>query len=283
MATYGIAFTPETVVLSIIAVSFYCLLAVVAYRKAGAALREVSMGGVSKGRIGLLKEIDVEVTTPLRALIKKDIKLATKNVGSAFVFVIPLFLVFMLYPMISFWGGGVRSMTALVAVQYANVFSGLSIVSILMFDSQGASIQEGLPQSTRMTLNAKTAIALPIYLVSLALIFVLLALQPLITPLIILIPIVQVPAGYALSLMVGGVVYKLQGGGRAVAISFTGNSSLVIISGIVAFVIGIIPLVGYGLTMILTGDHIFCLVIQLLLSVLLAVFADRSVSRLLKD
>ncbi|MDF1541284.1 MAG: hypothetical protein P1Q69_20470 [Candidatus Thorarchaeota archaeon] len=282
-ATYGVTFSIETVAIGIVTAAFYGLVAVRAYRSAGASLREVSMGGASEGRIGLLRAVRIEVTSPLRALVTKDLKLATKNVGSAFVFVVPLFLAFMIYPMISFWGGGVRSITALVAIQYANCFAGLSIVSILMFDSQGASIQEGFPQSTKLTLNAKAAIALPIYVFSLAIVTVILALQPLFTPHLLLIPLVSIPTGYAIALLVGGVIYKIQGGGRAVAITITGNSSLVIIAGIVASVVGIVPLVGYGLIMILTGSHILCLLVEASLAILLAMIVNRYVSLLLKD
>jgi hypothetical protein len=282
-ATFGMTFNIETVVIGILATAFYCLVAIRAFRSAGTSLRELSIGGGTKGRIGLLRDVAVQVSTPIRAIITKDVKLATKNIGSAFVFVMPIFLLVMIYPMISFWGGGVRSMTALVAVAYANFFAGLSIVSILMFDSQGASIQEGLPQSTRLTLDAKAGIAIPIYCISLVLISVILGLQPLFTPLLLLIPLVQIPAGYAIAALVGGVIYKIQGGGRAVAITFTGNTALVFVSGIVAGVIGLIPLIGYGVTMILTGFHVLCLTVQLLLGIMISLLVRRYVSRLLKD
>jgi len=112
---------------------------------------------------------------------------------------------------------------------------------------------------------------------------VILALQPLFTPLLLLIPLVQIPAGYGIALLVGCVMYKMQGGGRAVAITITENSTLVVVAGIIAGVVGIVPLVGYGLTMILTGSHILCLVVEASLSFLIAIIANRFVSRLLKD
>ena len=174
-------------------------------------------------------------------------------------------------------------MTALIAVAYANFFAGLSIVSVMMFDSQGASIQEGLPQSTRMTLNAKAGIAIPIFIVSLVLISIILALQPLFTPLLLLIPLAQIPAGYAIAVLVGGVVYKIQGGGRAVAITFTGNTATVFVAGIVAGIIGLLPLIGYGITMLLTGMHVLCLTVQLVAGIISALLVNRFVSRLLKD
>ncbi len=282
-AAYGPTFDVTVLGVGIVATFLYCMGAFVAYKRAGAALREVSLGGSTVGHVGLLRPVKLEVTTPLRAIVMKDLKLASKNIGSAFVFVIPIFLAFMMYPMIAFWGGGVRSMTALTATEYANLFMGISVVSIMMFDTQGASIQEGLPQSTRTTLNGKTVIALPIYAFSLAMMSVLLYLQPLFTPLLLLIPLVQIPAGYAISLLVGGVVYSKRGGGRAVAISITSDSSLVFFAGAVAGIVGIIPLVGYGLAMLLTGSHILCLVVQATTAVLLALIANRVVNRFLKD
>ncbi len=282
-ATYGNLFGLETLAIGLVAMGCYTLVAVRSYRGAGSMLREVSVGGTTKGRIGLLREVVLEVSSPLKAIVKKDLKLASKNVGSAFMFAIPLFLAFMMYPMITMWGEGVRSMTAMVASEYANLFAGISVVSILMFDSQGASIQEGLPQSTRKTLTAKTAIAFPIYVFSLIMMAVIIATQPLFTPLLILIPLAQIPVGYAIALLVGGFAYWKRGGGRAVTVSMTSDTAMVMISGALAGLIGMVPLVGYGLTMILTGWHILCLSIQFVVALLLAAIAHRYVNRMLKD
>lgn len=282
-AAYGNNFGLETMVIGLAAMGMYTMVALRSYRSAGSMLREVSVGGGTTGRIGLLREVALEVSSPLKAIVKKDLKLASKNVGSAFVFVVPLFLAFMMYPMISFWGGGIRSMTGLVASQYANLFAGISVVSILMFDSQGASIQEGLPQSTRKTLAAKATIAFPIYVFSMVMMAVLIALQPLFTPLLILIPLAQIPAGYAIALLVGGFTYWKRGGGRVVAINMTSDTAMVMLSGAIAGAVGIIPLVAYGLTMLLTGMHIICLSVQFIVAILLAVIAYRLVERMLKD
>ncbi|MHA2397189.1 MAG: hypothetical protein ACXAC0_10830, partial [Candidatus Thorarchaeota archaeon] len=151
----------ETILASIAGTVFYSALAVLSFRSSGRSLRAVTLGGISTSKPGLLKEVMVDIVSPLRSMVRKDLKLATRNIGSAFIFAIPIFLVVMLFPMLQFWrgpNGFLRSMSVLTAVEYANLFGGISLVSILMFDTQGASVHEGLPVSSKLTLRTKTVI-----------------------------------------------------------------------------------------------------------------------------
>jgi predicted permease len=217
-------------------------------------------------------------------MIRKDIQLATRNIGSAFMFAIPVFVVVILYPMIQNWGDGIlRSYPALVAVEYANLFGGISLVSSLMFDTQGASIHEGLPLSSRMTLKSKTAIVAVPYALSLIALDIVFFISAPISPLILLMPIIQIPCGYALGMTVGAAIFKIRGGGRAVAVKVTNDQAIGIIAGAVAAGVGIIPLMGYGIAMIATGLHVVSLAAQGLAILFLVLIARYQVPKLLKD
>jgi predicted permease len=283
---YGSLIPLETALASIAGTAFYSLIAIMAYRRSGQSLRAVTLGGISTSKPGLLREVAVDTVSPLKGMIRKDLKLATRNIGSAFIFAIPIFLIVMLFPMLDNWtdpNGFLRSYAALTAVEYANLFGGISLVSIMMFDNQGASVHEGLPISSRLVLRSKTSIMLVPYILSMiALVIVILISSP-ITPLVLLIPIIQIPMGYAIGMMVGGAVFKVRGGGRAVSVNVTSDQAMGFFSAFVGAIVGLVPLLGFGLAMIVTGSQIISLSVQGVLVLTMVVLSRMIVPKLLKD
>jgi hypothetical protein len=282
---FGLELPYATTLAAIVASVLYAGLAIMSYRRTGNALQQITVGGVSTKRTLELRDITLETKSVLRSIINKDLKLATRNIGSSFIFIIPLFLAVFLYPMMAGWSESeaLRSLTALVSVEYGNFFAGITIISVMMFDTQGASIQAGLPIRSKKMLNAKVAMALFPYVGSMILISVLLSLFPLTSPLIPLIPLVQIPCGYTVALAVGAFTYWKRGGGRAVSISVVGDSGMTFLAAILGALIGIVPLVGYGAAMILTGNHIISLATQVLVMIVELVLVRVQVPKLLKD
>ncbi|MHA2386733.1 MAG: hypothetical protein ACXAEE_11045, partial [Candidatus Thorarchaeota archaeon] len=101
--------------------------------------------------------------------------------------------------------------------------------------------------------------------------------------LIPLIPLVQIPCGYTVSIAVGAVTYWKRGGGRAVSISVVADSKMSFVAAIIGAVVGIVPLVGYGIVMILTGNHIMSLATQFMVMILELILIRSQVPKLLKD
>ncbi|TFG30228.1 hypothetical protein EU528_08485 [Candidatus Thorarchaeota archaeon] len=274
----------ETFLASIAGTAFYAGIALLSFKRSGESLRAITLGGISTSSPGLLKEVEVETRTPLMGMIRKDLQLATRNIGSAFIFAVPIFLVVMLYPMIQYWGEGpMRSITALTALEYANLFGGISLVSVLMFDTQGASIHEGLPVSSKLILRSKTVIMMVPYAFSMIALDVVFLLNAPISAWILLMPIIQIPCGYVLGMTVGAAVFKIRGGGRAVAVNVTNDQAIGIVAGAVAAGVGIVPLVGYGLAMMATGSHIISITVQGLALLLMVLLARFQIPNLLKD
>lgn len=274
----------NTFLASLVGSVFYSVVAIVSYKRSGESLRAITLGGISTSSPGLLKEVAVETTSPLQGMIRKDLKLATRNIASAFIFAIPIFLVVILFPMIQLWSDGpMRSFPALVALEYANLFGGISLVSVLMFDTQGASIHEGLPIKSRLILKTKTAIIIVPYALSMIALDIVFLLQPPISPWILLMPLIQIPCGYVIGMSVGATVFKVRGGGRAVAVNVTSDQAVGILAGIVASLTGIVPLVAYGLAMIATGSYIISLGAQGLSLLVMVLIARFQVPKLLKD
>jgi predicted permease len=276
----------NTILASIAGTVFYSAVAVLSFKGSGRSLRAVTLGGISTSKPGLLKEVAVDIVSPLRSMIRKDLKLATRNLGSAFIFAIPIFLVVMLFPMLQYWrgpGGFLRSISALTAVAYANLFGGISLVSIMMFDTQGASVHEGLPVSSKLTLRTKTVIMIVPYLLCMVALDIVVLLNSPITPLVLLIPVIQMPMGYVIGMSVGGAVFKVRGGGRAVAVNVTSDQAMGIFSAFMGAIVGIVPLLGFGLAMYLTGSQIISLGLQGLFVIAMVLASWRFIPKLLKD
>ena len=283
---FGSLIPLSTILASIAGTAFYSFIAVLSFRSSGRSLRAVTLGGISTSKPGLLKEVAVDIVSPLRSMIRKDLKLATRNIGSAFIFAIPIFLIVMLFPMLQYWrgpGGFLRSMGALTAVEYANLFGGISLVSILMFDTQGASVHEGLPVSSRLILRTKTVIMIVPYLFCMLALDIVVLLNSPITPLVLLIPIVQMPMGYVIGMAVGGAVFKIRGGGRAVAVNVTSDQAMGFLSAFIGAIVGIVPLLGFGLAMYLSGSQIISLVVQGLFVLVMVGASWMFIPKLLKD
>jgi hypothetical protein len=68
-----------------------------------------------------------------------------------------------------------------------------------------------------------------------------------------------------------------------VAVNLAADQAMSLLAVVIAALIGIIPLVGYGTVMIATGDHILSLLTQLALATLEAMLAYRLAPMILKD
>jgi len=66
-------------------------------------------------------------------------------------------------------------------------------------------------------------------------------------------------------------------------VNVTNDQTIGFVAGAVAAGVGIVPLVGYGLTMLVTGSHIFSLAAQGISMILMVLLARFQVPKVLKD
>jgi hypothetical protein len=121
------------------------------------------------------------------------------------------------------------------------------------------------------------------YVLSMVALSIVVMLSSPITPLVALIPIVQMPMGYVVGMIVGGAVFKIRGGGRAVAVNVTTDQAMGFFSAFIGAMVGIVPLLGYGMTMMATGSQIISLLSQGVIGIIMVVVARLFIPRLLKD
>ncbi|MHA1907680.1 MAG: hypothetical protein ACW98Y_10335 [Candidatus Thorarchaeota archaeon] len=284
LLTYGLTFSLPTIVASIISSISYIILSLRIYRSSGSVLRSLAIGDVEVSSSITTKPIDLRVTTLTPALIRKDIRVATRSLGTIMLLVFPMLMIFAILPSLSIgFVTHVRSFSVLIVMGYATIFAGLSMMGMLGLDTQGASVYEGLPLRAQQVLNAKiTMFAIP-YATMLIIIVVLLAGSSLISPFLLLMPLCQLPCVYSIGAAVGGTIYKIRGGGRATAVNLVGDQAISFIALIVSSVVGLLPLVGYSIVLLQTGNHLYSILVQLAVSLAEMVLLRITLPRILKD
>jgi hypothetical protein len=279
---HGMTLPLLTTLSATIATIAYSLLAVYSVRWSGRSLREISFGGISRTEAPPDK-VEFKPTSPLSGIIRKDMRLGSRSMNAIMTFTFPLLMALFVYPFLTMSPEGViRSTNALVGIGYAQTFMGISIIGLLSIDSQGASVFAGLPLRSYMNLQAKAIIFLVCEVLAMSVVSLLLVFNPIIVPLLILMPLCQIPCGYAFAMAVGATIYLRKGGGSAVALNLSSEQGLVMISMAVGAVVGLLPLIGYGLALLSTGSHMISLSVQLLVSILESMIIWRLAPRLLK-
>jgi hypothetical protein len=174
-------------------------------------------------------------------------------------------------------------MSVLFFVGYTTTFGAIAMIGLLGLDTQGASVYEGLPLRTLTVLNGKIAILAISYLFSMLLIFVILLINILTTPYLLFIPLFQIPCAYSIGAAVGGTVYRVRGGGRVTAVNLVGDQGLTFLALIISAVVGLLPLLGYGVILLVTGSHLQSILTELSISLSEAVLLRIALPHILKD
>ncbi|RDE11930.1 MAG: hypothetical protein C4K49_11010 [Candidatus Thorarchaeota archaeon] len=278
------SFSSVTVAVAAISSMIYAALAYITYLRSGKALRSVALGGVTTSGAEIRRDISVDILSPISAIIRKDMKLATRNLGSIMIIVMPLLMVFSVYPIVAFTSEGfLRSSSALLGTGYITTFTGISLIGLLSLDSQGASLHEGLPIDSRMILSAKVRVFAVQYALAMSVLVIWFALASPITLLLVLLPIIQFPTAYAIGYLVAATIYHIRGGGRVTAVNIIGDQAIVLLSMALTAAIAGAPLGAYALILLATrGNHLMALGMQLAVVLLEFLFARQITPRLLK-
>ncbi len=266
---YGPVFPLTTNIAATAASVFYVLLGIRTYRTSGRTLRALAVGEVSVSTTSTVLPIDLRVSSELRALMRKDLRVATRSLGSIMLLVFPTLMFLVVLPSLStLTASGIGSLVVLIFVGYATGFSGMTMIGLLNLDTQGAAIYEGLPLKTERVLRGKIAIFAVAYIVSITIVFVVLLASTLSSPFLLWIPLFQMPCAYSIGAAAGAVIYKIRGNGRATSVNLVGDQAIVFVALAVCAVVGLVPLLGYTLVLLNTGSHLLAVLSQLLIAII---------------
>ena len=282
--SYGVIFPLSTITAATFASIVYLILSVKMYLKVGKTLRSLVLDCESSTTIRLPSSFTFDVISPTQALIRKDFNVATRSLGSVIYLVFPTIMIFLAIPILSIIPfETIRSITILLSLGLATGFAGFAVIGILGFDTEGASVYDGLPLETRMVLKGKIAIFALSYIVTMLIVFVILLGSPLISPYITLMPLFQIPCAYSIAAAVGTLVYIIRGGGRAVSVNLVGDQLMAILGVSIGAIVGILPLIGYVVSLLTTGSHLVSVLVQLTIAILEVLLIRIIMLRFLKD
>ncbi len=282
--SFGVIFPLSTIIAATFASIVYLVLGVKMYLKVGKTLRSLVFDCASSTTIQLPSSYSFDAISPTQALIRKDFNVATRSLGSIIVLVLPIIMLFSIIPMLSIIPfDTVRSITVLLSLGFATGFAGFAVFSILSLDTQGASVYDGLPLETRMVLKGKIAIFALSYIVTMLIVFIILLVSPLISSYILFMPLFQIPCAYSIPAAVGTLVYVIRGGGRAVSVNLVGDQLMTFLGFLISAIVGLLPLIGYVVSLLTTGSHLVSVLVQLSIAILEALLIRIVMLRFLKD
>jgi hypothetical protein len=282
--TYGLVFPVPTMMVSIVASIVYLYLGFRVYITSGRMLKSLAIGDVSGTAALSVSPVDLNVSSELRGLIRKDFRVAARSLGSIMLLVLPFLMIFAILPSLSLGSvNGIRSMSVLLVVGYVSVFGGFEMIGLLGLDTQGASVYEGLPLRTMMVLDGKIAISAISYLLSILTLFVILLFSSLISSYLLFIPLFQVPCAYSVGAAIGVTIYKVRGGGRVTSVNLVGDQAMSFLALFVSGIVGLSPLLGYALVLLGTGSHLLSILTQLCISLGEAIVLRVTLPHILRD
>ncbi len=235
-------------ILAICASAFYIALGYLAYKRGMGALRQLAMGEIEMTpKMTKSGEVKIHVGGVYSSVIKKDLKLASRNAAYAGFLAMPLFGV-ILFTVIVAGYNAIRVVFVLSALLYSSEFMSFFALSTMWFESRGVSVLAQLPISTRRVVQAKSLAAGALSLMIPAALTIVSLFKPLTTPYSLIMSLIQTLAIYSAALVATTLVCSLFGEGKLPAASFEGHmlkyAFVIMISSI--FVIG--PLAAYVLT-----------------------------------
>lgn len=283
IAAYGLQVSTEIIVLSIGAALFYAVVAVRGYRIARERLRKAVMGGVET-QVATIVNQPIETTGSIRAIIKKDLRLATRDLGSLTILIFPLMLLIAWAPSLAIMAeGGIDLLSLVTMMVIIQSFSGISITGLLGIDTQGASIYDGLPLSSMMNLKAKAVLFTVTYVFFMTIVSIILLIGIPFSWFALFIPFVQMPLGYGLALAVGGVLSRVIGKGRIVAVNPVNNQKATFIAFLVSLSVGSLPILGFLLGTYLAEEILVGIGLQGILIIIESLAAVKGIPKLLKN
>jgi hypothetical protein len=228
----------------------------------------------------ITKNLALKLHLPLSAQIVKDLRLASKNPSMAFLYALPVFVVFMLAVITSQFPV-MHASSVIVSTVVGCSFTIMICTTLLNTEGTGLEYSFSLPIKVRQIIDAKTLVATLMFMpVPIALVVLGLS-KELTSYYLLLIPAIEVIAVYA-SCMSEITVFFGSGKSRGFSAVAGAGIGRLVLSLAAALVVFIIPLGAYAIEFELTLNHIFSIIAMMLFSLveLLSVLAiNRRVTR----
>jgi predicted permease len=271
-------------IMAICATFLYAVLGYLAYRRGTGALRQLALGEIEMGpKMRKVGEIKLQVGGVYSSVIRKDLRLASRNPAYAGFLVMPILGV-IIFTVIAASYAAIRVVFVLSALAYSSFLMVAFALSTMWFETRGVSVLAELPISTRRVVQAKSVTAGALSLMIPSALFIISLFKPLTTPYSLLIALVETLGIYSSALLGTTLVCSLFGEGRLPAASFQGHLLKYGFTMIISNIFMAVPLLVYGLAYLLVGqDHFVSLVIMTAATVFEVIIVNAIARGALKD
>ncbi len=234
------------------AVSFivFLLLAVLGIRWSGGLLSRIGAGAVVETGPTIIQPVTVTVSRVGVAVMRKDLRIAFRTPGQAIMFFLP---VLMMLPFIFqfFEGtGAIYVMDILILITTPATMLSFFAIFFLSVEARGMAFTLTLPLKTETILRSKAqlitcmAIAIPVV------VFIVSLLRPLTSWVSLALSVSMIPLVYVAAFLSLVLFTRIIGGGRLVGFEISQHIGQMIVVGMLAATLALIPLGLYGLTWI---------------------------------
>ncbi|MFW9831197.1 MAG: hypothetical protein ACFFD8_05435 [Candidatus Thorarchaeota archaeon] len=226
----------------------YGLLAFLGIRWASRFLVRIGRGTILTPSSSTIRPVSVKLSGVGYALLRKDIRIATRTPGQAIMFFLPILAMVPVFLQFVFSSGWVYIMDVLIFVIIPTVMLGFFSIFFLSTEARGMAYTMTLPLKTERILRSKAQL-LTIISVVIPLFVVVMSLFK---------PFTNAPVAYAIAISQIGVVYvsafvslviftRVIGGGRLIGFDISQHVSQMIIVGFLSAFLSAIPLGVFGL------------------------------------
>ncbi|MDH2900447.1 MAG: hypothetical protein PXY39_05700 [archaeon] len=210
------------------------------------------------------KNLALKLHRPLVAQIVKDLRLASKNPSMAFLYALPVFVVFML-AVITAQFPIMHASSVIVSTVVGCSFTIMICTTLLNTEGTGLEYSFSLPVKVRQIIDAKTLVATLMFApVPVALIILGLSKQ-LTSYYLLLIPVIEMIAVYASCM---SEITLFFGSGKSRGFSAVAGAGIgrLVLSLATALVVFVIPLGAYAIEFVLTSSHVLSIMMMLMIS-----------------
>lgn len=268
----------------------YLVLAIASVRWTTSVVSSVIHGEGAKITRQFAKEFSLKIRSPITGYLLKDLRVASKNPSTAFIFALPLLETLLIG--LNVVGHTLRAMTIITATVLGSVFTLFSATGLLNTEGAGLDYTLSLPISSKTIIRAKSFVATATYTPVLVVILILASLGTPSSWVLFLIPVVEVPSvlagtGIQLSFFIKSYKTVLSRGTRSSGAYSPRGLNFLSAGGLIRFVVSLVtaglviiaPIIGYTVTYFLTASYLEAIYVMTAVSIAETVTVQAFINR----
>ncbi len=230
------------------------VLAILGIRWSGRFLTRIGAGAVVETGPSKIRPVTVKVSRVGVAVMRKDLRIAFRTPGQAIMFFLPLL---MMVPFIFqfFEGtGAIHVMDILILITTPATMLSFFAIFFLSVEARGMAFTLTIPLKTETILRAKAQLITCMAVVIPIVVYVVSLLRPLTSWVSLALGVSMIPLVYVAAFLSLVLFTRIIGGGRLIGFEISQHIGQMLVVGMLAAILALIPLALYGLTWILLID-----------------------------